>query len=76
MRRVAVVGLTSLNESILSRYRSLRRYLNEAEGSVVPLSMNLALYGPDAGKTEFVLAPCAEYAIVETRIHEQDLVSL
>ncbi len=68
--------LRFLKESVISHYRSFRRYVDEAKGSVVPLSMNLALYGPDESKTEFILAPFADYAIVETRIHDLDLVSL
>ncbi len=68
--------LAYLKETVISHYADFRAFLNAKKGSVVPLSMNLLLFGPDESKPQFDLVPFVDYAMVETKINDLDLVSL
>ncbi|HJV25561.1 MAG TPA: hypothetical protein VJ673_07730 [Aromatoleum sp.] len=65
-----------LKQSILNHYSKLKQELQAAAPGKVAISMNLPLFGPDAKRDEFALVPYADYAMVETKIDDLDLVSL
>ncbi len=68
--------LEYLKESVISHFADFRAFLNSIKGSAVPLSMNLLLFGPDEKTPQFDLIPFFDYAMVETRINDLDVVSL
>jgi hypothetical protein len=68
--------LEYLKQSVISHFIEFRRFLNEKKGSVFPVSMNLLLFGPDESRPEFDLVAFADYAMVETKIEDLDIVSL
>jgi len=63
-------------EAVVSHYSRLKSLLGSMKGKAVPLSMNLALMGPDGTKAQFDLVPFVDYAMVETRMDDFDLVLL
>jgi hypothetical protein len=67
--------LEYLKESVFSHFSDFRRFLNAINGETVPLSMNLLLFGPDESKPQFGLVPFLDYAMVESRISDFDVLS-
>ena len=65
-----------LKESVLSHFSEFRRIIDGVAGKRVPLSMNLWLVGPDARRDQFALIKHVDYAMVETKIDDYDLLTL
>lgn len=65
-----------LKASVLSHYAMLKREIDAAAGKRVPISMNLLLFGPDEKRDPFAVVPFADYAMVETKIDDYDVMTL
>jgi hypothetical protein len=65
-----------LKQSVLSHFVEFRKILDASAGKRVPLSMNLSLFGPDAKRDQFALVQFADYAMVETKINDFDILTL
>lgn len=65
-----------LKQSVISHYAELRKTLDTVAGKRVPMSMNLSLTGPNEKHDQFELVPFADYAMVETKIDDHDVLSL
>lgn len=65
-----------LKESVMSHYSRLRDAIDAVAGKRVPISMNLLLFGPDEKRDAFAVAPFADYAMVESKIEDFDVLSL
>lgn len=68
--------LDYLMDSVKTHYAEFRRYVDGMAGKHVPLSMNLLIYGPDEKRPQLELVPYADYAMVETRTEDQDLLAM
>ncbi len=68
--------LDYLMDTVKSHYTELRSYIDDVAKRHVPLSMNLAIYGPDEQRPQFELIPYADYAMVETKINDLGLLTL
>lgn len=65
-----------LRDSVLKHFAAFRKALDSLAGKHVPLSMNLRLFGPDERRDQFALLPFVDYAMVETRIDDYDILTL
>jgi hypothetical protein len=68
--------LEYLKGSVISHFSDFRRFLNAINGKTVPLSMNVLLFGPDESRPQFGLVPFMDYAMVESKINDFDVLSL
>ncbi|MEI6334665.1 MAG: hypothetical protein WCS87_08915 [Methylococcaceae bacterium] len=65
-----------LKASVLSHYVAFRTALDSVAGKQFPLSMNFLLFGPDEKSEQFALVPFVDYAMVETKINDYDVLTL